>query len=103
MKTTRLLAIALTTATALAAAPAFADPPHQARRRMQAARTTAMRRRRAGRRRPGVVATACLGQKWTGATGWTTTRAMTCAIRVAANAGCASPTPSTCWWRSRPA
>lgn len=31
MKTTRLLAIALTTATALAAAPAFADPPHHAR------------------------------------------------------------------------
>lgn len=31
MKTTRLLAIALTTATAFAAAPAFADPPHHAR------------------------------------------------------------------------
>ena len=73
MTSIRLLAIAVGSAAALAVAPAFADPPHHARgnarRRMQAARTTAMRRRRVGRRRPGVVASACPGPKWTAATG----------------------------------
>lgn len=73
MKTTRLLAIALSAATAFAAAPRSpirrTTPAATGRRRTQAARTTAMRRRRAGRRKPGDVASACRGPKWTAATG----------------------------------